>query len=151
MTWVTSMDSPSRSTTSPQMVRASDFPPSPPTACDSRRTSSLSPRLQPPKPQKTQPARSQSSCFHLATLWGPGSSQASIDCCGAPWAQLQIAPESYHLQLTRYDKCGLARDVLHERDGALADERDRNPAMLRALAARVSAEVPRAARTSDVP
>ena len=45
----------------------------------------------------------------------------------------------------------LARGVLHKRDGALADERDRNrSAMLRALAARVSADVPRAARTRDV-
>src|SRR6266699_28242 len=52
---------PSTSTTFLQMATASDFPHSPPTACDSRRTSSSSPLLRPPKPRRTRPARSQSS------------------------------------------------------------------------------------------
>jgi hypothetical protein len=30
----------------------------------------------------------------------------------------------FDLRLTRYDKGSLARDVLHDRDGALANERD---------------------------
>ena len=35
-----------------------------------------------------------------------------------------MARQGYDLQLTRYDRAGLARDVLHNRDGALADEHD---------------------------
>jgi hypothetical protein len=34
--------------------------------------------------------------------------------------------QGYDLQLTQYDERGWRRDVLHERDGALADERDRH-------------------------
>ena len=32
--------------------------------------------------------------------------------------------QGFDLQLTQYDDRRLARDVLHDRDGALADERD---------------------------
>jgi hypothetical protein len=35
-----------------------------------------------------------------------------------------MARQGYDLQLTRYDEERLAHDVLHQRDGALADERD---------------------------
>jgi len=35
-----------------------------------------------------------------------------------------MARQGYDLQLTRYEERGLARDLLHDRDGALADERD---------------------------
>jgi hypothetical protein len=38
---------------------------------------------------------------------------------------VEIYRQGYDLQLTRYDS-RLARDVLHDRDGALADERDRH-------------------------
>jgi hypothetical protein len=37
-----------------------------------------------------------------------------------------ITRQGFDLQLTRYDERGLARDLLHDRDGALADERDRH-------------------------
>ena len=37
-----------------------------------------------------------------------------------------MARQGYDLQLTRYDEKGMARDLLHERDGALADGRDRD-------------------------
>ena len=35
-----------------------------------------------------------------------------------------MARQGYDLQLTRYDRAGLARDVLHDRDGAFAHELD---------------------------
>ena len=35
-----------------------------------------------------------------------------------------MARQGYDPQLTRYDEKGLARDVLHDRDGTLAHERD---------------------------
>jgi hypothetical protein len=34
------------------------------------------------------------------------------------------ARQGYDLQLTRYDERGWARDLLHDGDGALTDERD---------------------------
>jgi len=45
-----------------------------------------------------------------------------------------MARQGYDLQLTRYDRAGLARDVLHDRDGALADQRDRHRMGAHALA-----------------
>ena len=43
--------------------------------------------------------------------------------------------QGYDLQLTRYEERGLARDLLHDRDGALADERDRHRVGAHAVAA----------------
>jgi hypothetical protein len=37
-----------------------------------------------------------------------------------------MARQGYDLQLTRYDERRLASHVLHDRNGALADERDRH-------------------------
>jgi hypothetical protein len=37
-----------------------------------------------------------------------------------------MARQGYDLQLTRYDEKGWRATFLHDRDGALADERDRN-------------------------
>jgi len=62
------------STTSPQMARLRGFPPSPPTACDSRRTSSLQPPPTPLRLRRRQPAPSRSSCTPSATRWRAGSS-----------------------------------------------------------------------------
>lgn len=45
-----------------------------------------------------------------------------------------MARQGFDLQLTRHDERGLARDVLHERDGTLADERDGHRVGAHALA-----------------
>jgi hypothetical protein len=37
-----------------------------------------------------------------------------------------MARQDFGLQLTRYDERGWRRDLLHDRDGALADECDRH-------------------------
>jgi len=42
--------------------------------------------------------------------------------------------QGYDLQLTRYGRARLAGDVLHDRDGALADERDGHRVGAHALA-----------------
>ena len=47
----------------------------------------------------------------------------SVVCWGG--TRVGMARQGYDLQLTRYDE-KLARDLLHDRDGALADERDRH-------------------------
>jgi hypothetical protein len=47
------------------------------------------------------------------------------------WA---IARLGYDLQLTRYDERGWPRDLLHDRDGALADERHRHRVGANAMA-----------------
>jgi hypothetical protein len=45
-----------------------------------------------------------------------------------------MARQGYDLQLTRYDEKGWRGDVLHDRDGTLADERDRHQVGAHAVA-----------------
>jgi hypothetical protein len=49
-----------------------------------------------------------------------------------------MAHQSFDLQLTLYDERGWRADFLHDRDGALADEPDYCPVLVRLLPATLS-------------